>query len=455
MSSDPLNLEGAEAVDEGWEEDRLFTPLYHWQLTMVADRKVSPDAVVLWHCLLTFGRKTRRCLAGNALLSKRLGVSERSIRRYLGQLIEAGWVSVRLRATPEGGTVRTCLLRKYPPGHPMADVSPQAPPTGQNASSDRPNGVSRPASSGHRTKGREPEEENHTPIPPQGGGESVDLSVHWKDLPSKQKPAAKPKRPRGKVTYPAHVVALAQRLIATWPHAQENGITFRRSSCPQVCERLSVILADNKATDPDSPEFPALSATLERAVQAERDAHPPGSPRRPYVPALHVYLNPKDERWTAHAERAEGAADASPVVASFQESLRRAEEARRAREAADPTMRFTEERKPLTDAERAKLEAEYRERSARLVQPRGGEPRLIADLGDGTRPPPEPTGASMIDADPGVRPVDPPKQPRGSQRVKRPKRTPAEIEAELAEHKAKRAKEKSGDSDVHGVERLG
>lgn len=333
-SDDPLDLEGAEAVDEGWEEARLFTPLYHWQLTMVADRKVSPDAVVLWHCLLTFGRKTRRCLAGNALLAARLGSSERSIRRHLRQLIDAGWLSVSYRATPDGGTVRTCLMRKYPPGTKLVTV--EVPPTGQNASADRPKQVSRPASSGHRTNRREPEEENHTPTP-QGGEVSV--------------PAEKPKKPRAKrgpVKASAETKALAAALLKEWPHAiNEAGFTIRRSTAPQVQERLERLWEQDEAPV-GSAQRMMLEAALVAGAKAMAAAAPKGSRERQFVPGLHVWLNPRERRWEAAPEHVGTEASTvytgSALGSRWKRDLEPDPEARRLAEEHDRVARAQEDR---------------------------------------------------------------------------------------------------------------
>ena len=63
--------------------------------TSIARSKLSPGAKALYLLLATYADKKRTCFPSKSLLCEELGVNEKTLERYLKQLVEAGAVKVK------------------------------------------------------------------------------------------------------------------------------------------------------------------------------------------------------------------------------------------------------------------------------------------------------------------------------------------------------------------------
>ena len=85
------------------------------------DLSISWEAKAIWAEIDSFSSKSRECFFGNEHLAERLGLSERSVRRHIAQLKDAGLIVVRIEGSrrfmhTERRTILSCEGGQNRPG---------------------------------------------------------------------------------------------------------------------------------------------------------------------------------------------------------------------------------------------------------------------------------------------------------------------------------------------------
>lgn len=334
-----------DRVDASWLRKELWTRTYDWQADDVISGRVSGGAHLLWLALCRFSRDLERPATPRSnTLMKILGIQARELRKRFEELKEAGWVEVIVEhgAHFYGGRRRTTMLLDVRAGPNQTG--------GEGHGGPNPSGPSCAGGEVRSGPNSYPEEM-----------EPEETDTH-EGLPAQSVPGEEASKPQ-KRKAPTWVVALAQELLAIYPHGLKESGEVRRSTPKVVTERLRIALSRGDGQiKHDAEEIAGEMVRVARML-----AEIPRTPeQRRFVQYLHVWIN--QAGWENPPEvgpkpRAPLQRGELPDVVTHRFSGRSPEEIRAER------ARIEAEKQVETPEEKAEREAEFLRRGRALASP--------------------------------------------------------------------------------------
>lgn len=236
MASSPSDGLRARVVVEAFERGRGWYAVEAWHLRDVVDGRVSPEALVTFLVLQSYGRRAESSWPGLARFARARLRPPAVVEADLLALEEAGWL---VRTRLEGGELLTCTAERIRSG---------------------------PAAPAPRIDAAPAPESPPAPAPP---------------APPKR-PARRPKIQRP--AQPSDVVALASELLEVYPHGKTDSGLERRPSRAEVEDLLALLVAGVKPDERERTfeEVRAGCKAFAGAPRSERD--------RRFVRGLEVWL---------------------------------------------------------------------------------------------------------------------------------------------------------------------
>jgi hypothetical protein len=278
-----IRVERFQQVVDGLQEARGYTTLESWQLRDVVEGRVSPEAMIVYHTVQSFGRSLKPCWPGNAKLAAILKVTVRSVQRSLAQLDDAGWIvreRVQRQVDKQFYRVITCQRSRG----------------GATSRVAVPGGVATPDVMTGGDVARHTNH-HHPELPPDGEHPAATPSVaevcDAQSAPraTPDEPLEEPPKKAGEP--PAWAVDFARELLEVYPHGvRENG-RLRKPSSTEVVRKLLAIFRGKRAGTDGHDD---LRAAIMRGARAEAAVAPPvDDQERRFIPGLEVWLNKR--RW--------------------------------------------------------------------------------------------------------------------------------------------------------------
>lgn len=318
---------------ERFHESRGYTTLEAWQLRDVVEGRVSPEAMVVYHTVQSFGRSLKPCWPGNPKLSSILKLTVRTIQRSLSQLEEHGWITrERVQRQVDKQFYRVIVCQQVRPsarGGATPDVVAGV-------------GVVTPDVMEGGDAGRH-QNNHHDEQPGEGAAQTPDVVPEVSDAAGAAPPPAPGEKPNEP---PLWAQDFAEELLGIYPHGIRDNGRWRKPSRAEVAKKLVVIFKGRRA---GSEAHEELAQAIRRGAQAERAvAPPPEDPERKFVKGLEVWLNQRG--WTDPPVFADGVPGATVRPNSNAQG-----------------------------SERAKLEREA-EHMQKLIEEQGPQPRFVERL---------------------------------------------------------------------------